>query len=237
MAAVLDVDDLEEVRIGMPLPVTRARRPPAGPRGHRPRGSREADVADLRRRAHPVRPHGAHDGTRSAPSGAVNAALADAGIAWSRVGAAFGGSDSAGLADTLVAATRPHRAAVRQRQERLRDRRQRAGLARSTRSAPAWRTSSWRSGSTSTRAAPSTRCPEDWGLDDGVRPRRADGHHPVLRHEDPALHARPRDQRRGRSRWSRRRRTATAAANPRGMAAQADARRRRSSTPAWSATR
>ncbi|MFJ6569531.1 thiolase family protein [Streptomyces sp. NPDC091292] len=34
---------------------------------------------------------------------AVRAALADAGIAWSRVRAAFGGSDSAGLADTLVA--------------------------------------------------------------------------------------------------------------------------------------
>ncbi|WP_248963353.1 thiolase family protein [Sphaerisporangium perillae] len=34
---------------------------------------------------------------------AVNAALADAGIPWSRVGAAFGGSDAAGLADTLVA--------------------------------------------------------------------------------------------------------------------------------------
>ena len=34
---------------------------------------------------------------------AVRAALADAGIAWSRVGAAFGGSDAAGLADTLVA--------------------------------------------------------------------------------------------------------------------------------------
>ncbi|WP_030175207.1 thiolase family protein [Streptomyces sp. NRRL S-813] len=34
---------------------------------------------------------------------AVGAALADAGIEWSRVGAAFGGSDSAGLADTLVA--------------------------------------------------------------------------------------------------------------------------------------
>lgn len=34
---------------------------------------------------------------------AVTAALADAGIAWSRVRAAFGGSDAAGLADTLVA--------------------------------------------------------------------------------------------------------------------------------------
>ena len=34
---------------------------------------------------------------------AVNAALTDAGIEWSRVRAAFGGSDSAGLADTLVA--------------------------------------------------------------------------------------------------------------------------------------
>jgi acetyl-CoA acetyltransferase len=34
---------------------------------------------------------------------AIRAALADAGIAWSRVGAAFGGSDAAGLADTLVA--------------------------------------------------------------------------------------------------------------------------------------
>src|SRR4051794_21687765 len=33
---------------------------------------------------------------------AVRAALADAGISWSRVGAAFGGSDAAGLADTLV---------------------------------------------------------------------------------------------------------------------------------------
>jgi acetyl-CoA acetyltransferase len=33
---------------------------------------------------------------------AVRAALADAGIGWSRVRAAFGGSDSAGLADTLV---------------------------------------------------------------------------------------------------------------------------------------
>jgi acetyl-CoA acetyltransferase len=34
---------------------------------------------------------------------AVRAALDDAGIPWSRVGAAFGGSDAAGLADTLVA--------------------------------------------------------------------------------------------------------------------------------------
>ncbi|MTD17265.1 thiolase family protein [Nakamurella sp. YIM 132087] len=34
---------------------------------------------------------------------AVRAALADAGIDWSRVRAAFGGSDNAGLADTLVA--------------------------------------------------------------------------------------------------------------------------------------
>ncbi|MGW3961054.1 thiolase family protein [Amycolatopsis sp. NPDC005003] len=34
---------------------------------------------------------------------AATAALADAGIPWSRVGAAFGGSDAAGLADTLVA--------------------------------------------------------------------------------------------------------------------------------------
>ena len=34
---------------------------------------------------------------------AVRAALADAGIDWERVGAAFGGSDSAGNADTLVA--------------------------------------------------------------------------------------------------------------------------------------
>jgi len=33
---------------------------------------------------------------------AVRAALADAGIGWSRVRAAFGGSDNAGLADTLV---------------------------------------------------------------------------------------------------------------------------------------
>jgi len=33
---------------------------------------------------------------------AVHAALADAGLPWSRVGAAFGGSDAAGLADTLV---------------------------------------------------------------------------------------------------------------------------------------
>ena len=34
---------------------------------------------------------------------AATAALADAGLPWSRVGAAFGGSDAAGLADTLVA--------------------------------------------------------------------------------------------------------------------------------------
>ncbi|QUH02061.1 thiolase family protein [Saccharopolyspora erythraea] len=34
---------------------------------------------------------------------AVRTALADAGVPWSRVGAAFGGSDAAGLADTLVA--------------------------------------------------------------------------------------------------------------------------------------
>jgi acetyl-CoA acetyltransferase len=34
---------------------------------------------------------------------AATAALADTGIPWSRVGAAFGGSDAAGLADTLVA--------------------------------------------------------------------------------------------------------------------------------------
>jgi acetyl-CoA acetyltransferase len=34
---------------------------------------------------------------------AVRAALADAGVTWDRVGAAFGGSDSAGNADTLVA--------------------------------------------------------------------------------------------------------------------------------------
>jgi acetyl-CoA acetyltransferase len=44
-----------------------------------------------------------HTSGRAHAVQAVRAALADAGIPWSRVGAAFGGSDAAGLADTLVA--------------------------------------------------------------------------------------------------------------------------------------
>jgi acetyl-CoA acetyltransferase len=44
-----------------------------------------------------------HTSGRQHAVSAVRAALADAGIPWSRVGAAFGGSDAAGLADTLVA--------------------------------------------------------------------------------------------------------------------------------------
>ena len=52
-----------------------------------------------------ISPFGRTEGTtgREHAVRAVHAALADAGIPWSRVGAAFGGSDAAGLADTLVA--------------------------------------------------------------------------------------------------------------------------------------
>ena len=52
-----------------------------------------------------IHPFGRHDGVSGLAMGvhAVRSALADAGIAWSDVQAAYGGSEDAGNADTMVA--------------------------------------------------------------------------------------------------------------------------------------
>ena len=88
---------------------------------------------------------------------------------------------------------RAHRPAVHQRQERLRDRRHGAhDGARDARSPALPSSRSW-SASTSTpgRVQPA---PRGLGPRLLVRRDRADADHAVLRHEDPALHGRARDQ-------------------------------------------
>ena len=72
-----------------------------------------------------IHPFGRHDGVSGLAMGvhAVRAALADAGLAWGDVQVAFGGSEDAGNADTMVADLGPTGHPVRQRPQRLRDRR------------------------------------------------------------------------------------------------------------------
>ena len=94
------------------------------------------------------------------------AALADAGIGWSDVQFAFGGSDAAGQRRRAGRRPRAHRHRVRQRVQRLRNRRQSRWRWPTAPSAPAPTTSASRSASTSTRRAPSTRCPPQYGLGD-----------------------------------------------------------------------
>ena len=105
---------------------------------------------------------------------------------------------------------RPDGPPVRQRQERLRDRRLVARRRACARSSRARTRSASSSASTSTRAArsrtipPTGRCPQWYGAD------RPDGDDAVLRREAAALYARPRDP--GTRRWRRspRRRSRTA---------------------------
>ena len=88
---------------------------------------------------------------------AARAALADAGISWADIQFAVGGSDSAGQARHDGQPARPDRPPVHQRDQRLRHRRGGPGhRPRGHRRAASTR-SGWSSGSTSTRAAPSTR--------------------------------------------------------------------------------
>ena len=77
---------------------------------------------------------------------------------------------------------RPHRHPVRQRQERVRHRRQRARQRRQRHPVAGWRTSCSPSGSTSTRAARSTRGPRTGASPTCYGRDGLDGHHPVLRH-------------------------------------------------------
>ena len=86
---------------------------------------------------------------------AVRAALADAGIAWTDVQFAYGGSEDGGNADALVTDLGPTGIPFVNVAQRLRHRRLGAlagVIARSQRARPR---SAWWSASTSTRAAPS----------------------------------------------------------------------------------
>ena len=116
-------------------------------------------------------------GSPASPGGELGARrrstprCADAGIAWPEVQVGVRRQRRGGPRRHPGRRTRPDRHAVHQRQERLRDRRQRARVGGATRSAPARPTSCSRSGSTSTRAARSTRgprtgdCPAAYGED------------------------------------------------------------------------
>ena len=111
---------------------------------------------------------GRHDGVSGMDQGviAVRRALADAGVRWDDMQFAFGGSQAAGAADTMVVRARPHRAAVHQRRQRVRHRR--LGAVRRLQHDPCRRmsTSASRSASTSTSAARSASTPASAGLGD-----------------------------------------------------------------------
>ena len=114
-----------------------------------------------------LHPFGRHEGVSGLAMGAhaARAALADAGLDWSDVQFAYGGSEDAGNADTMVAELGPTGLPFVERQERLRDRRLGARLGRPRARSPARTTSASSSASTSTRAArsrttpPTGRCP------------------------------------------------------------------------------
>ena len=157
-----------------------------------------------------IHPFGRHEGVSGLAMGvhAVRAALADAGIAWPEVQFAYGGSEDAGNADTMVADLGPTGlpfvnvkngcatggsslvSAVRALESGAYD----VGARRRLRQAPA------------RRVPERPRRLVAAGL---VRRGRPDGDDAVLRREAAALHARPRHPGARRSRRSRRRRSAT----------------------------
>ena len=101
---------------------------------------------------------------RARPSQAIDAALRDAGLEWTDVQVAFGGSDGAGPRRHPGRRPRPDRDPVHQRQERLRDRRQRADVGGATRSGPARPRSPSPSGFDKHPRGAFDPRPEDWGL-------------------------------------------------------------------------
>ena len=117
-----------------------------------------------------IHPFGRHEGVSGLEMAAVaaRAALADAGVGWQEVEFAAGGSDAAGNADTTVVGARPHRRAVHQRPQRLRDRR--LGARDRARDAGGRRRGdrARRRASTSTRRARSTRCRRTGGWAPGT---------------------------------------------------------------------
>ena len=70
-----------------------------------------------------IHPFGRTPGRSGLQQGAfaVRAALAEAGLAWEDVQFAYGGSDAAGKADTMVSELGADGAAIHQRRERLRN--------------------------------------------------------------------------------------------------------------------
>ena len=125
---------------------------------------------------------------------AIEAALRDAGLEWADVQVAFGGSDGSGLADTLVAdlgltgipftnvknGCATGGSALMSAVHAIRSGAAEVALAVGLRQAPA------------RRVRPAAR---GLGPAHGVRRGRADGDHPVLRHQDRALPARAPHQR------------------------------------------
>ena len=125
---------------------------------------------------------------------AARAALSDAGVRWEEIDFAAGGSDAAGNADTTVAALGLTGIPVHQRQERMRDR----GIGAHHRPRDAVRGIGRPGARDRVRQASARRVqPASRGLGPRLVVRRdwTDAHHAVLRHEDPALHERARDQR------------------------------------------
>ena len=184
-----------------------------------------------------IHPFGRHDGVSGLEMAAVaaRAALRDAGVGWGDIDFAAGGSDAAGNADTIGLGARPHRRAVRQRAQRLRDRR--VGAGHGARHARGGRGRA-RAGRR-LRQAPAGRVqPAARGLGPRrvVRRDRPDADHAVLRHEDPALHGRARRSARRRSpRWRRRRSPTAPATRTRGGGGRSP--RTRCSARGWSTTR
>ena len=116
-----------------------------------------------------IHPFGRHPGVSGLEMAAqaVRAALADAGLGWDDIEFAAGGSDAAGNADTTVSVL----GLTGMPFINVKNGCATGGTALITahamlvRGAP--RSRSW-SASTSTRGAPSTRCPEDWGIGPGT---------------------------------------------------------------------
>ena len=178
-------ETLNGLAIGQPMELAHRalRRPPHHLRV--PPGARVSAVHIVGAGIHPF---GRTDGRSGRDQGvfAVRQALADAGLEWPDVQAAYGGSSAAGSADIMVGELGADRPPLHQCRQRLRHRRLRLGRRVRRGGERAGR----RGAGGRVRQTPARilqRRASRLGPAGVVRPGRADAHHPILRAQDPAL--------------------------------------------------
>ena len=246
--ARLVAGDLESLRIGQPMELVleplhrrrhrrgRSSRTPS-PRRCRSRATGEHAVTEVAIVGIGIHPFGRTDGVSGRDQGAVaaRAALRDAGIGWDRRAVRVRRQLRRRQRRRARRRSRADRHRVRQRRQRLRHRRQCAGDGRPGHPLGRLR----RRHGDRVRQAPAGRVqrrPRRVRARRVVRRDRPDGHHAVLRHEDPALPARPR-HRPGGAVEDRGQGVPQRGAQPQRLAPHAAVAEARSPHRRWSATR